>query len=118
MDNQMMTLEQIEAELARREALASNTNEALATGDLLTVGLALFQANPERILTESASFARLLELDAARRLAPPPVPKTLADLDSGQLKTFVATSVIEALLEFVSENRQVEVRTKVLALLG
>lgn len=118
MDNQMMTLEEIEAELARREALASNTQSALEAGDLLTVGLALFQANPERILTESASFARLMELDAARRLAPPPVPKTLADLDSGQLKSFVAASVIEAMLEFVPESRQVEARSKALALLG
>lgn len=79
MDNQM-TLEQIEAELSRREALASSTETALAAGDLLSVGLALFQANPERILTESASFARLMELDAARRAAIPVLDKALSDM--------------------------------------
>lgn len=119
MDNQM-TLEQIDAELSRREALASSTETALATGDLLSVGLALFQANPERILTESASFARLMELDAARRTAAPVLDKALSDMNSDELRIelfrraeaydgkLAMQAAARAIMPFVPESRRAD----------
>lgn len=64
-----MTLEQIDAEIARRQAASSAVDKALADGDLVEAGLAMFRQNPERVLTDAPTLARLLELKQRKEQA-------------------------------------------------
>lgn len=94
----MMTLDEIDAELARRADMERQIQQVVEEGDLLEAGLMMFRRNPEKILSDSATFARLMELHEKRTVVRAASPSgvteaELAAMSLTDLKRFTVEQI-------------------------
>ena len=63
----MTKIEELEQELARREALENESIALMSEGDLLSAALLMYKQSPAMMIDKSSDFSRLMELDGKRK---------------------------------------------------